>query len=233
MSCAQVPPGGTHPCLLAAVFTRFDAPAAGKHVWEQNNLAQKNLTIVNLQPDAWFLLPFVIVHLKPKFAQATTIELLRPAKFAQLKASLVAPKGVLTAAQRLVSTPIGAVGDPSDAGHARDAADDVVPTLDCGCADHASVQRARLPRLADAASLADADTGTLETEFPGGFELPFGAGERAALPVKLRPLEPTRVGLRFQLPADAPVGARFVLDVVQRVGKQVVGGVAIEVNVVR
>ena len=53
------------------------------------------------------------------------------------------------------------------------------------------------------------------------------------MPVKLRPLEPTRVGLRFQLPADAPIGARFVLDVVQRVGKQVVGGVAIEVNVVR
>jgi hypothetical protein len=52
------------------------------------------------------------------------------------------------------------------------------------------------------------------------------------VPVRLRPQEPTRLALRFQLPADAPKGGRFILDVVQRVGKQIVGGVAVQVNVI-
>ena len=35
----SVPPPGTHACWLAAVFTRFDTPVTGRHVWEHNNLA--------------------------------------------------------------------------------------------------------------------------------------------------------------------------------------------------
>ena len=217
---SQVPPAGTHPCLLAAVFTRFDAPAASKHVWEQNNLAQKNLTIVNLKRDLWFVVPFVAVQSKPRIAQATMIELLRPAKFAALKASLIAPKTVLTPAQRNAGTVIAA---PS-AVHAAD--DDESTRLECGGEAHA-------PRLA-VAGVADGidDTDRLELEFTGAIELPLAEGERAAVPVKLKPLEPTRLALRFQLPADAPIGARFTLDVVQRVGRHIVGGIAVEVNVV-
>lgn len=227
---AQVAPAGTHPCLLAAVFSRFDAPSAGKPVWEQNNLAQKNLTVVNLQPDRWFVLPFVVAQLKPRLMLNTTIELRRPAKFAALKASLVAPKAVLSAAQRQAATPVGGPGDAADAGEGADAG---APTLDCGCVDHALL-RPLVDTEADAQADGDGDdTGTLLREFAGSLELPFGAGERAALTVKLRPQEPTRLGLRFQLPADAPAGARFVLDVVQRVGTRVVGGVALEVNVLR
>lgn len=180
----QVPPPGTHPCLLAAVFTRFDAPQAGKHVWEQNNLAQKNLTVVDLKPDTWFVLPFVVTHLKPRIAQVTTIDLVRPARFASLKARLIAPKAALTVAQRQDGT------------------------------DHE-------------------DTDPLPTTFPGGVELPFPSGERVSLPLRLRPLQPTRLGLRFQVPADAPADTQFVLDIVQRTGKRVVGGVAVEVTVVR
>jgi len=47
----KVPPAGTHACLLAAIITRGDHPTAGAHVWEDNNLAQKNLTIVELDAD--------------------------------------------------------------------------------------------------------------------------------------------------------------------------------------
>lgn len=42
-----VPAAGTHVCWLAAVLTRGDEPASGAHTWEHNNLAQKNLTVVN------------------------------------------------------------------------------------------------------------------------------------------------------------------------------------------
>lgn len=41
---ASVPPPGSHTCLVAAILTRSDDPVSGRHVWEANNLAQKNLT---------------------------------------------------------------------------------------------------------------------------------------------------------------------------------------------
>jgi hypothetical protein len=231
---AQVPPAGTHPCLLAAVFSRFDAPVAGKPVWEQNNLAQKNLTVVNLRPDRWFVLPFVVAQLKPRLMLSTTIELRRPATFAALKASLVAPKAVLSTAQRRAATLIEVDGerDGADAGEGRER---TAPVLDCGCVAHVLLPRqaAGLEEEASADDREGHDTGTLLREFAGNLELPFAAGERATHTVKLRPQEPTRLGLLFQLPADAPAGARFVLDVVQRVGTKVVGGVAVEVNVLR
>ena len=40
-----VPPVGSHPCLLAALFSRFDHPQAGRHVWQQNNLAQARSSV--------------------------------------------------------------------------------------------------------------------------------------------------------------------------------------------
>lgn len=218
----QVPRAGTHPCLLAAVFTRFDAPEAGSHVWEQNNLAQKNLTIVNLKRDHWFVLPFVALQWKQQLAQPTTIELLRPAKFTALKAWLIAPKKVLTGPDQIAGRLI--VPSPgARAGENRGAT-----LLECGCSGEAPPPRLTLPALGEAAD----GSLRLEREFPGAIELPLAEGERAAVPVALRPQEPTRLVLRFQLPAQAPIGARFKLDVVQRVGKQIVGGVAVEVNVV-
>lgn len=233
---ARVPPPGTHPCLLAAVYTRFDAPQAGKHVWDQNNLAQKNLTIVNLKRDTWFLLPFVAAHLKPKIAQAVALELVRPAHLATMKATLVAPKALISPAQKLVATPV------ADAAAAEGAVRDEAarPVLECGCGRHAVVAQPALAQVgarahaeagADAAAAEDADTVTLSEAFPGGVELPFAAGERSVLRLKLKPLEPTRLGLHFLLPADAKVGSRFIVDVVQRVGKTIVGGVAVEVRV--
>jgi len=220
---AQVPGEGTHPCLLAAVFSRFDAPAPDQRVWEQNNLAQKNLTIVNLRRDQWFVFPFVAVLVKPRLLEQATIELLRPAKFAALKARLIVPKSVLSAAQlesgRLVATPRAeAEGVPAER---------EVMRLDCGGASEILA-----PRQPTRPVPTMAASQRFELEFAGAIELPLAQGERAEVPVRLQPQEPTRLALRFQLPADAPKGGRFILDVVQRVGKQIVGGVAVQVNVI-
>ena len=46
---ALVPASGAgDQCLLASVYMPTDVSPTGKHVWEHNNLAQKNVTIVNL-----------------------------------------------------------------------------------------------------------------------------------------------------------------------------------------
>lgn len=49
---AVVPPAGAHACWLAAVLPveSDDNPEVGAHVWEHNNLAQKNLAIVEAAP---------------------------------------------------------------------------------------------------------------------------------------------------------------------------------------
>ena len=50
-----------HPCLLAEVIGCNDyTSAAGRHVWENNNLAQRNISIVDAALDSLVTFPFVI-----------------------------------------------------------------------------------------------------------------------------------------------------------------------------
>ncbi len=71
---ALVPPEGSHTCLLASVVTRSDHPTANRHVWEHNNLAQKNLTIVDLLPNTFMILPIVISNWFPEFESRFDLE---------------------------------------------------------------------------------------------------------------------------------------------------------------
>lgn len=55
-------PANWHPCLLAEI-TPHDGPAAtGNHVWDDNNLAQKNISIVDADAGADFATAIVIGH---------------------------------------------------------------------------------------------------------------------------------------------------------------------------
>ena len=51
---------------------------ARRHVWEHNNLAQKNLTIVDRAPNTWFVLPFLVAGLATTGRQRFQLELVRP-----------------------------------------------------------------------------------------------------------------------------------------------------------
>ena len=101
-----VPPAGAHACLLAAVLTRTDHPSAGRHVWEHNNLAQKNLTIVDLAPNARFVLPFVVSNLPSLVTRGFQLELIRPKEHTRLEASLLhSSKSVFRRASGLTLQP--------------------------------------------------------------------------------------------------------------------------------
>jgi hypothetical protein len=82
-----VPAAGTHACWLAAVLTRGDHPAAGAHVWEHGNLAQKNLTVIKVKRGLSFVLPFVLRGIRA--GENRTIELVRPPALLRLDASLL------------------------------------------------------------------------------------------------------------------------------------------------
>ena len=86
-----VPPAGAHGCLLASVQARGNHPAASPHVWEENALAQKNLTIVALPPGGWVIIPIAIGHWKLR-AKALKLELRRPKGLAGLRASILYPQ---------------------------------------------------------------------------------------------------------------------------------------------
>ena len=83
-----VPAKGSHPCVLVSVRTSGDHPAVGAHTWEHNGLAQKNLTVVDLQPNTWFTLPFVVPGLL-RSVPDVALELHRPREAAHLDARLV------------------------------------------------------------------------------------------------------------------------------------------------
>ena len=86
---ALVPRAGTHACWLAAVLTRSDRPGSGPHVWEHNNLAQKNLTVADVVPGDWFVLPFVLDRLPLRRRRRIALELVRPRGWARLEAAVL------------------------------------------------------------------------------------------------------------------------------------------------
>lgn len=90
---ALVPPAGTHVCWLASVITPGDTPPAGRHVWERNDLAQKNLTVVDLVPGAVFTLPIVAGRLVTR--RPLVLELRRPPHLPELEVSLLQRSGAV------------------------------------------------------------------------------------------------------------------------------------------
>jgi hypothetical protein len=84
-----MPPAGTHGCLLASVYTPIDVSPSGKHVWEHNNLAQKNLTVVDLAPNDSVVIPFHLGNINLLEPGAYRIEVRRPQKWTSLPVSIV------------------------------------------------------------------------------------------------------------------------------------------------
>ena len=227
---AAVPRPGSHPCLLAAVFTRFDAPVAGRAVWEQNGLAQKNLTIVDLRPNRWFVWPFVLTNLRPRLARTIELQVMRPKGWPQLKLELIVDKLSLAPLDRTRAKPIpGAPADTQDR-------TDQVAVLDCGGLPGSFPHEGEVLHH-DGADVADSTTGLLvehasvAAAFRGAVTLPVAEEPHARVPLKLRGGESLPVGLRIEVPADVPHGTRLRFDAVQREGDKIVGGVAAEVRV--
>lgn len=227
---AMVPPAGTHACWLAAVHTRSDRPVAGRRVWEHGNLAQKNLTVVQLRRGQRFTLPVMVRGLGT--ARPQHLELRRPETLHGLQA-LLAPR---------IRGPL-----PRDMAGGADAADAAAKTdaeqWDCG---HVSAEEgAGRHRRVSAAARDDAGSDALVTPLSDGEPIDAstlarvagldrvpvpGHATRVRLPL---PLGPSALGLTLTVPDGATVGSRGVIDLVKRDERgRIVGGVAVEVEIV-
>lgn len=216
---ALVPPAGTHTCLLASVIVRGDRPGAGAHVWEHNNLAQKNLTVVDLLPGEYFILPVVMARRIAGLGARFDLEVWRRAPDDEVRLSL------LNRSPEFFRHSKGARlrrFEPGREGSTRPAFE-----LDCG---------GPMPgghRHDPKALLGSADPQRAAERFGQAWELPLPASERARVPVEL-PAGQQVVGLRVAVDAKARPGQPQRLHLVQRHRKsgQIVGGVAIELRII-
>jgi hypothetical protein len=207
---ALVPPVGTHACWLAAVLTRSDEPGAALHVWEHNNLAQKNLAVVDLVPDGWVIVPLVLNRIGVPRPRQVILELVRPPRAEELRVSLLHRSGRALASAR-VARERHAVPNPT------------LEALDCGGADADEI----------AIRSALAPPALAARHFEGAVEAPFEPGPTARIPLVIKGGGQLAMGLRLQVPRGAKPGETFVVDLVQRdeQRKRVVGGLAIQVRV--
>jgi hypothetical protein len=209
----RVPPPGTHACWLAAVLTRLDAPVAGRHVWEHNNLAQKNLAVVDLRPGAWFLLPFVVNRFSSE-RRPVALELRRPEGFERIEVDLHHPSG---AALQGLSFDVVAI--PVENGsHDQD------DQLDCGGG----------PPTGDALAFPGSGPMSLSTirRFRTSARARFKPGPRATIRLRSGAGQ-IALGLGVRVPKDAKPGSTIRLDLVRRADQeeQALGGLAIEIGV--
>jgi hypothetical protein len=214
----RVPPAGTHTCLLAAVLARGDGPAAGQHVWERNNLAQKNLTVVDMVPGEFFILPLVIAHRLAGFKRRYALELWRREGSESLTVSLVHRSDAFFAnakgakPQRFM---------PQAGDHPADHA-----TLECGAPLQGAHRPVRSHHIIDSQHPEQ-----VALHFGPAYAWPLPPRPKATLAVDLPPGQ-QHVGLLVQVDGKAQSGQTHRLHLVQRQGNRIVGGVALELRIV-
>jgi hypothetical protein len=215
-----VPAAGTHTCLLAAVISRSDLPVAGRWVWEHNNLAQKNLTVVDLRPDTFLIVPVVIANWSGEPESRFDLEILTRPKESGLEASLVHPSKAFFDRARIEVRPY-LPERACERPHRK------TSLLDCGGRVRGTAETVGAILTSDLPEL-------IVQRFPDSWEAAFpGGGGARRLPVRIEPFSQTVIGLKVAVPRDAKPGRSMKLHFVQRrrPTEQIVGGVAVQVNV--
>jgi len=217
-----VPPAGTHTCLLASVITRADHPGAGRHVWEDNNLAQKNLTVVNLLPDTFMILPIVISNWLRELDQRFELEIWKPKQATDLQISIInrsqdffrPGKAKITRLEPQLRKELFSLTQTK---------------LDCGLHLPVATSGPNKGRI-----ITSETPDLLVDRFPDSWE--FRLPERKpSLLVEIPVFTQKVVGLKVAIAKDPKADQSFKLHFVQRHKKtrRIVGGVALQVNVGR
>ncbi len=216
-----VPAEGTHTCLLAAVLTRSDHPPAGRHVWEHNNLAQKNLTVVDLLPNTFLILPVVVANWYARLERKFLLEVIRIRDSAGFEASVIHPTPEIFLGAKMRPKPFTPFADRPMF---------VPEQVELECGGHIpGTTHAHRGRMLTSASLD-----LIQERYPKSWEVAFPKGA-AKLTLDLLPFSQTVVGLKIAVPTRAEPGQVIRLHFVQRslAVKRIVGGVAVQINVVK
>lgn len=206
----RVPAVGTHPCLLAAVIGRSNHPAAGTHVWEHANLAQKNLTVVDLMPGEFAILPVMIANLREHTRQ--TLEVWRAEDAPLPDVALVhRARGFFARPEGLRPLVVPAVRPVEHR------------LMDCGGTEPPTEERV-------GGVLFSTQPERIARRFPDAVEYRLKAQPCVKVSVEVPASATTTVGLKVTAPKDARPRSSFLIHLVQHDGYRVVGGVAVEVR---
>jgi hypothetical protein len=214
----KIPPAGNHACIVAAVITRNDHPIIGKFVWESNNLAQKNLTIVDLKPNKFIVLPFVVSNLIFKQARKYSIELFRPTRFSEATVSLLHTKPNLFSDYYSVDTLQNVTANKNNKG---DNEHEVLPLIEIMSDNTRPITNENFQQLLQ---LYDDDS---------LHEMTFGSGKTTSIGMSLKQNDQILLYLKIIVPQKAIAGEQLRYDLVQRDNKtkRITGGIAILINV--
>ena len=218
-----IPPAGSHACLLASVIARSDHPTADEHVWEHNNLVQKNLTIVDLLPNAFIIIPVVIRNLFNEGLTRYELEVWRDKAFHDYDVSLVHTSKQLFGLCR--GGKISRLNNELKAHMPR--THDY--SLDCGGHLHA------WDLVRDNSLLTSDHPDLIAQRFPDAVQVAVPPGDTAHIPVDLPRFSQHVIGFKVAVPTHAKNGAVIKTHFVQRHAKtnQITGGIAVQVRVNR
>ncbi len=243
----KVPEEGEHVCWLTAVYTARDSITSGSHVWEHNNLAQKNLTIVDLAPGESGEVPVVLGNRYIKEGRYYRIELLRNPKSTPFAVSLVGqtPRALaklVAAGQNFVrsikaSTPLKNTGlrflesTRIQLTGIETNTEDVILELEPG----SMLSLGKVPEKEKQISVCaerPLAKARLEKSKVFGTSIAFDPVKTSGIGIALRPGQIVRMVLKFTVPKDAKPGEQIEFNLLQRAEDgQILGGISIQVNV--
>jgi hypothetical protein len=218
-----IPAAGVHACVLATVIAKGDHPITGRPVSQHNNLAQKNVTIVDLAPNSWFVLPFVVANSGSWGSRTFALQLIRPKARINLEVSLLHHNR--SALKRVPDLSV----EPFE--HLP-LAEDQSANMRLDCAGGEGLQEEAY-RLDVPEPLTSARPQRLASQFQRGVEVRFPEGATPRVSIVIGPQEQLTFGLRLKVPSEAKKGETLHLDLIQRDPKtnRISGGIAIQINV--
>jgi hypothetical protein len=235
---AMIPGKGTHACLLAQVYMPTDTSPAGSHVWDKNNLAQRNMTVEDAIPGDMVWARFQIGTIHERRPDIYNIELVRPPRWEHLSVSLLAANPAET--KRLFRS-IEKWTPPLPK---QEASPPILKFREYSSVEISTKELASTSlqfNFAPGSSILFHDPKMEETkEVP--FErtarlvesvgIQFNEGRVAGFPILLEASAQLKCVLKIVVPEDAKPGETIILRLLQRYSsKRIAGGITIVVNV--
>ncbi|TDE17343.1 hypothetical protein [Dyadobacter psychrotolerans] len=205
-------PANSHACIVVAALTRGDATVSGSHVWESNNLAQKNVTIVDVKPNGFVLIPFMVGYNLLIKATNFKLQLIRPPLFPKLEVSIIHNSKIFSNFSSLQPWT-----------HFRP---DTLPS------STGEVPHEHEPDFSVRTNHSD----RIEIGFPNSsYEMHFAPEHISTLSFPLKKKDSLLLYLKIKLPSAIRHDGPLLFDLLQTTSdsKKIVGGISIEVNVVQ
>lgn len=245
----QVPAEGTHACWLAIVLHNADPLPPSPHVWEANNFAQKNLTIVEMGAGESASLSVVIGNRAIREARLAVLEIRRRGRPLTVSLDADSAPALSRAVRRAGAFRRGKpvpLPEPDMGLRFLDTTrveltgfmDSENETAILELARGSIMRFPRLtaidpPRPKRHQPRVPLDARLVESK-KGAGSIVFGDGVASGIELGLRSTELIRAHLTLRAPKDAKPGERFNIDLIQRDEEgRVVGGVSYAIAITR